>query len=106
MRSPKSMLRIYLCIVVVTAVLAILSVLYTSAAVDEHSQRATEQASSAVLAAEIQTDVRDPLAVLFVNAYAFLSSDALQPQARSAFLAEVMNNLDAPAPVLNVSFPA
>ena len=105
MRSPQSMLRIYLCIAVVTAVAAIFSVLYTSAVVDERSERATEHASSAVLAAQIQTDVRDPLAILFVNGYAFMSSDALSPQARSAFLAEVMNNLDAPAPTLNVSFP-
>src|SRR5688572_16452459 len=105
-QSPKSMLRIYLCVVVVTALAAICSVLYTSSEVDKRSQTATEQADSAVLAAEIQTDVRAPLALLFASAYAFMSTDtSLPPQARQALLAEIMANLNTPNPVINVKFP-
>ena len=105
-QSPKSMLRIYLCVVVVTALVAICSVLYTSAEVDKRSQTATEQADSAVLAAEIQTDVRAPLGLLFANAYAFMSTDtSLPPQARQALLAEIMANLNTPNPVISVKFP-
>jgi diguanylate cyclase (GGDEF)-like protein len=105
-QSPKSMLRIYLCVVVVTALVAICSVLYTSSEVDEGSQTATEQAESAVLAAEIQTDVRAPLGLLFANAYAFMSTDtSLPPQARQALLAEIMANLNTPNPVISAKFP-
>src|SRR5688572_29554646 len=105
-QSPKSMLTIYLCVVVVTALVAIGSVLYTSSEVDERSQTATEQADSAVLAAEIQTDVRAPLGLLFANAYAFMSMDtSLPPQARQALLAEIMANLNTPSPVISVKFP-
>ena len=71
------MLRIYLLVVVVTAVVAVSSVLITTSRVDTQSKLATEQAGAAVAASQISVDLRDPVTVLFVTAYAFLQSDQL-----------------------------
>ena len=71
------MLRVYLAVVVVTAIVAVGSVLLTTSRVDEQSQLATGQADAAVAAAQISVDLRDPVTVLFVTAYAFLQSDQL-----------------------------
>src|SRR5690606_13720015 len=91
--SPHSMLRVYMVVVLLTAVFAIGSVLATSGRVDEHSRMASEQANAAVAASQIQADLRHPISVLFISAYSFISGDSLQtlpPELRTILLGEVL----------------
>jgi diguanylate cyclase (GGDEF)-like protein len=97
------MLRLYMLIVLVTAILAITSVLLTSSRVDRRSQQASKQANAAVTAAHIQADLRDPISLLLLDAFDFVNSDALngiRPEIRMQLLEEVLRNPDAVSPIL------
>jgi diguanylate cyclase (GGDEF)-like protein len=101
------MLRFYLVFVVLTALAAIGSVIYTSAQVDHRSHHAAEDANGAVAAAKIQTELRRPLALLFVNAYAYIGTPegaAVAPNVREA-LGDVLDQFDNPAPVTTSGLP-
>jgi diguanylate cyclase (GGDEF)-like protein len=101
------MLRIYLVFVVLTALAAICSVIYTSAQVDRRSHDAAEDANGAVAAARIQTELRRPLALLFVNAYTYVGTpegSAVAPQVRQA-LGDVLQQFDNPVPITSADLP-
>ncbi|HWC28861.1 MAG TPA: sensor domain-containing diguanylate cyclase [Dehalococcoidia bacterium] len=70
--SPHSLLRLYLAVVVCTAVVAIGAVLLTSSRVDSRSRAAASQSNAAIADSQIQASLREPLMVLLTNTYNFL----------------------------------
>ena len=99
------MLGAYLIVVVVTAIAAIGSVLFTTSRVDEKAQLATEQADAAVTASQISVALREPVVVMFVTGFALLQSDALDqlsPELKASLLESSLRqseNLDSPLAV-------
>jgi diguanylate cyclase (GGDEF)-like protein len=95
---PQGMLRIYLVIVVATTVVALGVALYMISRVDEQSGLATNQAHIAVAASDAQADLRDPVAVLYVAAFAFLQQQGIQeltPEMRSALVQNVLTGSES-----------
>lgn len=73
--SPHSLLRLYLAVVVCAAALAIGAVLWTTSAVDSHTQKTASMANAATATAQVQAGLREPLKILIVSTYSFLLSD-------------------------------
>jgi diguanylate cyclase (GGDEF)-like protein len=61
------------------AIIAIGSVLLATSRVDEQARYASDQAESAVLVSQISVDLREPIAVMFVTASAFLQNAGTEP---------------------------
>jgi diguanylate cyclase (GGDEF)-like protein len=88
--SPHSLLRIYLAVVVCTAVAAIGALLTTTATVDSRTDEAASLANVATAASQVQAGLREPLMLMLLNTYAFyLTSeelDSLTPEDRARVL--------------------
>ncbi|HEY7467515.1 MAG TPA: GAF domain-containing protein, partial [Dehalococcoidia bacterium] len=98
--SPHSLLRLYLAVVVCTAVVAIGAVLLTSSRVDLRSRSAASQSNAAIADSQIQASLREPLMVLLTNTYDFLlvsdTFTSLPPEQRAQVLRAVAGGFDQP----------
>ena len=111
--SPHSLLRLYLAVVVCTAVAAIGAVLVTSSRVDSRSRSAASQANAAIADSQVQAGLREPLMVLVVNSYNFLLNSegfvSLPAEQRSEVLKGVASRFENPqslsAPLPDVKIP-
>jgi diguanylate cyclase (GGDEF)-like protein len=73
--SPHSLLRIYLAVVVCTAVVAIGAVLVTTAAVENQTNEVASLTNAATAASQVQAGLREPLLLLLTNAYGFAATE-------------------------------
>jgi diguanylate cyclase (GGDEF)-like protein len=98
--SPHSLLRIYLAVVLCTAMAAIGAVLITSSRVDSRSRHAASHANAAIADSQIQAGLRQPLTVLLTNTYTFLllneSFTALPAAEKAAVVQAVGDGFKAP----------
>ncbi len=98
--SPHSLLRLYLAVVVCTAVVAIGAVLLTSSRVDSRSRAAALQSNAAIADSQIQAGLREPLMVLLDNSYKFLLSSegfaSLTPEQKAQAVNAVTYDFDNP----------
>jgi len=98
--SPHSLLRLYLAVVVCTAVVAIGAVLLTSSRLDSRSRAAALQSNAAIADSQIQAGLREPLMVLLDNSYKFLLSSegfaALTPEQKAQAVNAVTYDFDNP----------
>jgi diguanylate cyclase (GGDEF)-like protein len=88
--SPHSLLRLYLAVVVCTAVVAIGAVLATTSTVEKRTNRAASLTNAATAAAQVQAGLRDPLLLLLSDAYGFAVSDEQMQNRTPAQRAQVM----------------
>ena len=96
--SPYDMLRLYLVVVLLTAVIAVTSVLATASRVDGQANLSTNQAYAAVEASQISVDLRESVTVLFVTASVFLESeelDALPSDLKASLLSSALRLTEA-----------
>jgi diguanylate cyclase (GGDEF)-like protein len=98
--SPHSLLRLYLAVVVCTAVVAIGAVLVTSSRVDSRSQSAASQSNAAIADSQIQASLREPFVLLLVNGYNFLVTSegfrALPVEQQAQVLSAMANGFNRP----------
>ena len=93
--SPHSLLRLYLAVVVCTAVVAVGAVLVTTATVEKRTKHAASLTNAATAAAQVQAGLRDPLLLLLSDAYGFAVSDEQVQNRTPEQRAQVMQLLSA-----------
>jgi diguanylate cyclase (GGDEF)-like protein len=110
--SPHSLLRLYLAVVVGTAVIAISAVSLATSNVDSRSRDAASQANAAIADAQIQTGLREPLLTLVINSYSFLANSEGLASLSEAERAQVVQAIagfntlqEDPPPLPNVALP-
>ncbi len=89
-------------VVLVTAILALGSVIVTSNRADHLSQEAAREANSAVLASKVQVGLREPLTVLVSNGFGFVASgglDSIPPSSRDQIVGSVLETQQVSPPV-------
>ena len=98
--SPHSLLRLYLAVVVCTAIIAIGAVLLTSSRVDSRSRSAASQSNAAIADSQIQAGLREPFMVLLINSFNFMLASegfiTLTAAEKAQFLTAVSQGVDNP----------
>ncbi len=100
--SPNRTLRLYMVVVLVTAILALGSVIVTSNRADHLSQEAAREANAAVEASKVQSGLRQPLTVLVSNGFGFVAAgglDNVSLEARANIVDSVMQTSRVSPPV-------